>query len=237
MTPNAVTFDLDGTLLDYRRSPGEILAVAFDSAGVDPLFPVTAYFDRFDEFNDRTDRMGELRAECFAALAEDRGHDPDIGRAVAAAFADARDHANVEWCPGAEPLLDALDRGGVPWAVVTNGPRDAQSEKLSAVGLDRRADAVVYAGHDTPAKPDREPFVRALEALGADPADAAHVGDSHGTDVVGARAVGMGAVHVRDGTADGSEPAPDLRVETLEQVIEEGWPAPSSDRDPDYSSA
>lgn len=225
MTPEAVTFDLDDTIVSYRRSPGEVLAAAFEAAGVEPLFPVEAYYERFDEFNDRTDSMAELRSSCFAALAEERGHDPALGRRVADAFAAARDHRDVAWCSGAESLLDALEAAEVPTAVVTNGPRDAQSAKVEAVGLDGRADSVVYAGHDTAAKPDPEPFERALEPIGVDPADAVHVGDSRRTDVAGARAVGMGTVWV----SVGDDHDADRAVSSLAELCESGWPTATGD--------
>ncbi|QLG63367.1 HAD family hydrolase [Halorarum salinum] len=219
MNPSAVTFDLDDTLVDYRRSPGEVLAVAFEAAGVDPLFPVGAYYDRFDEFNERTDSMAELRASCFAALSEERGHDPALGRRVADAFAASRDHRNVAWRPGAESLLDALEAAGVPTGVVTNGPRDAQSAKVEAVGLDGRVDPIVFAGHDTAPKPDPEPFERALERLGVDPERAVHVGDSRRTDVAGACAAGMGTVWV----GEGDDHDADRGVRSLAELRRTGW--------------
>ncbi len=194
----AVTFDLDETLVAYRRSPGEVLSAAFDAVGVDPVFPVEAYADRFEEFNDRTDSMAELRAACFAALCEDRGRDPELGRSVARAFADERDHANVAWRPGARGLLDALDAHGTPYAVVTNGPPDAQAAKSRAVGVDDRAAEVVFAGHDAPAKPDPAAFEAGLSALGVVAGDSVHVGDSPESDAAGALAVGMEAVLVGD---------------------------------------
>ena len=218
MTPGAVTFDLDDTLVNYRRSPGTVLDDAFATVGVDPLFTVEAYVSRFDEFAEWTDSMAELRAECFAALADERGHDPALGREVAAAFAAARDHANVAWCPGAEALLDTLSSAGVPVAVVTNGPRDAQSAKVEAVGLDGRADCVVYAGHDTAAKPDPEPFERALREVGVAPADAVHVGDSRRTDLAGARRAGMRTVWV----GDGDDHDADRRVSSLSELRASG---------------
>jgi HAD superfamily hydrolase (TIGR01509 family) len=196
----AVTLDLDDTLVSYRRSPGELLGAAFDTVGVEPLFPVEAYYDRFEEFSEQTDSMTELRRECFATLATERGHDAETGRAVAAAFADERDHGNVEWCRGAERFLDALDERAIPYAVVTNGPPDAQRQKLDAVGLSERAETVVFAGDDCPAKPDPEPVERAVEILGADAARVVHVGDS-ASDVESAEAAGVGAVVVDGGGA------------------------------------
>ncbi len=196
----AVTLDLDDTLVSYRRSPGELLDAAFESVGVEPLFSVESYDDRFEEFSEQTDSMAELRRECFAALARERGYDAETGRAVAAAFADERDHGNIEWCRGAERFLDTLDERAIPYAVVTNGPPDAQRQKLDAVGLSERIETVVFAGHDCPAKPDPEPVERAVEILGADAASVVHVGDS-ASDVESAEAAGVGAVLVDGGGA------------------------------------
>lgn len=193
--PAGVTLDLDGTLVDYRRSPGELLAVAGDRVGVDPPFPVAAYYDRFEEFADRTGSMRELRRECFAALTAERGGDPETGRVLAEAFAAERDHSNVDWVPGAAALVDRLDDRGVPYAVVTNGPPDAQRQKLAAVRLDERVAAVVFAGHDCPAKPDPTPIRRGLSELGVAPARAVHVGDSE-TDREAARRADVRAVIV-----------------------------------------
>jgi len=219
-----VTFDLDDTLVSYRRSPGEVLSAAFDAVGVDPVFPVDAYYDRFAECNDRTDSMAELRAECFAALCVERDRDPGLGRAVAEAFADERDHANVAWRPGARTLLDALDARGVPYAVVTNGPPDAQSAKVGAVGLGDRAVQVVFAGHDAPAKPDAGAFEAGLSALAVDAAEAVHVGDSPESDAAGALDAGLGAVLVGD-----HEPMPPgaVRVPSLSALLD------PADDDPD----
>ena len=51
-------------------------------------------------------------------------------------------------------------------------------------------------------KPDRAVFVRALEAAGAEPGEALHVGDSVENDVEGARAAGLRALLLaRDGEA------------------------------------
>jgi FMN phosphatase YigB (HAD superfamily) len=213
----AATFDLDDTLVSYRRSPGEVLSAAFDAVGVDPVFPVEAYYGRFAEFNDRTDSMTDLRSECFAALCADRGRDPDLGRAVARAFADERDHANVAWRPGAPELLDALDDSGVPYAVVTNGPPDAQAAKARAVGVDDRAVDVVFAGHDAPAKPAAGAFEAGVSTLGVDAADAVHLGDLLESDAAGALAAGMDAVLVGD-----REPVPEkaVRVQSLRGLLE-----------------
>lgn len=217
----AVLFDLDGTLCRYRRSPGEVLAVAFERVGVDPLFEVEAYYDAFDRFAADADGMADLRERCFAALATERGHDPDRGRAVARAFAAERDHRDVVARPGALAALYRLsDRYAL--GVVTNGPRDAQTAKLDGLGRRGAFDAVVCAGETVPAKPAVDPFERALSALDVAPGETAFVGDSVETDVAGANAAGLRSVLVgTDGEADARATdarRPDYRVDGLDDL-------------------
>lgn len=192
-----VLFDLDDTLVEYRRSPGEVLAASFEAVGVEELFPVEAYYDRFEEFAEKTESMAELRAECFTALAADRGHDPDLGRAVAEAFDEERDQSNVELRPGVPETLDAL-AADHRLGIVTNGARDAQRRKIDAVGLHRWMETTVVAGDELPAKPSPAPFERALDALDARPETTVHVGDSLDSDVAGAAAAGLHSVWAAD---------------------------------------
>ena len=227
----AVLFDLDDTLVRYRRSSGQLLRESFDAVGVDPIFPVAAYYDRFREFAEKTDSVAELRRECFAALCADRGRDPEVGRRVAAAYADERDHRDVAWIAGARDVLDSLStryRVGV----VTNSPADAAAQKIDAAGVDEYAETVVFAGHDTPAKPATEPFDRALEALAVDPDRAVHVGDSPRSDVAGANAAGLRSVlFAADGEGRDGDPGspgdaqqtPDDRITSMSALASLSW--------------
>lgn len=224
---DAVLFDLDGTLVRYARPPGELLSVAFERVGVEPLFQVSAYYRCYERRVDRHASIEDLRAACFAALAAERGHPPALGRAVAAAFADERDHSNVEPCSGARRVLTTLAET-YRVGVVTNGAREPQRTKLSASGLDRWVETTVVAGQDTPSKPAVEPFERALDALDTAPERAVHVGDSPDTDVRGATAAGLDSVLVdpdgpdRDDT-DTGEPSPTYRVTALRELLSVPW--------------
>ena len=226
-TIRAVLFDLDNTLVRYRRSSGTLLRESFDAVGVDPIFPVEAYYDRFRKFADRTDSVAELRRECFAALCADRGRDPEVGRQVAEIYADERDHRDVAWLPGARDVLDSFStryRVGV----VTNSPTDAARQKIDAAGVEEYAETVVFAGHDTPAKPATEPFHRALDALAVDPDRAVHVGDSHRSDVAGANAAGLRSVlFAADGEAQGddggAQQTPDDRITSMSALASLSW--------------
>ena len=212
---DAVLFDVDDTLCRYRRSGAALLAAAFDRAGHEPFITAEEYHDRYPEFVDDSDSMRDLRAQCFAAIADEKGYDPSVGRRVAAAYADERDHGNVEPQPGVDEALSALS--DLPLGVVTNGAPAMQSAKLAALGLGEAFDVVVHGGYDAPAKPSPEPFHQALSSLDASPGRTYHVGNSLSSDVAGARAAGVRAVWLADGTAR-PEPEPDHTVDALADV-------------------
>jgi putative hydrolase of the HAD superfamily len=224
----AVLFDLDNTLVRYRRSSASLLRESFDAVGVDPVFPVAAYYDQFRRFADRTDSVAELRRECFAALYADRGRDPEVGRRVAEIYAEERDHRDVAWVAGARDVIDSFStRYRV--AVVTNSPADAARQKIDAAGVDTYAETVVFAGHDTPAKPATEPFHQALDALAVAPDRAVHVGDSHGSDVAGANAAGLRSVlFAADGETQSDDDSdeqhrPDDRITSMSALTSLPW--------------
>ncbi len=216
----AICFDLDNTLVRYERSPGELLQTTFDQLELEPIFSVEQYYARYDEFAERCDSMDELRAECFATLAAENGYESQLGRDIAETFSEERDQSNVELVPFADRLLDELSREH-QLAIVTNGAVDAQQQKINAVNLEQWIDTVVIAGHDTPPKPDPEPFNHAVQSLNSTPTTTVHVGDSLETDIAGATASGLRSVWVSESNeTQGFEPT--YRVDSLEYM----WPLP-----------
>ncbi|WP_049926005.1 HAD family hydrolase [Halopiger goleimassiliensis] len=217
----AVTLDLDGTLVRYRRTPGEVLRTSYERLGIEPLFSVEEYYARYDEFAAKHESMAAMRSDCFATLAAENGFDRDLGREVAAAFDEVRDQSNVERRPGVERVLDALAET-YRLGIVTNGTADAQRRKIDAAGLERWTDAVVVAGAQGAPKPAPDPFERALTALEATPEMAVHVGDSLETDVVGANRAGLDSAWLSDGTDPGAH-EPTYRLDELGDLVPEPW--------------
>lgn len=223
MTPpvEAVLFDIDDTLCEYRRTGADVLSVAFDRAGVDPFFTVEEYVDRYREFTDESEDIRDLRERCFSTFATEQGLDPDVGRAVADFYADERDHTNVAVRDGVRETLDRL-HGKLPLAVVTNGSPEMQSVKLNALGLTDRFETIVHAGYDAPAKPAPEPFHVALDRLETLPERAVHVGNSLASDVAGAHAAGLRSVWLANGTAN-PDPEPHYVLDSMRDLTEPPW--------------
>ena len=118
-------------------------------------------------------------------------------------------HENFFLYDDALPTLAELRRHGLRIGLVSNGQRDLD-EFARHHGLD--VDACVGSLRHGHVKPHRSIFDAALEALAAEPQDAAMVGDSYADDIEGARALGMRAILLdRDGLHVGE---PD-RIDTL----------------------
>lgn len=222
-TIDGVLFDLDDTLCAYRRPSAAVLATAFERTGVEPCFSVEDYFRVFDDHVEPGWTIDRLREDCFAALAEQRGVDPDHGRAVARAYADERDHREVSCLPGAREALEAL-AGSHRIGLVTNGSPDMQAEKLDALGLADAFETIVHGGHDAPSKPSPEPFHLALDSLSVEPERAVHVGNSLEADVAGATAAGLRAAWLAGTTeADPGDHAPDYVLDSLSALAAPPW--------------
>lgn len=216
----AVLFDLDGTVWEYRRPGAELLALAFAEAGVEPCFDMDDYVRLIDEYVEDCHTDAELRRRTFAALTAERLGDPAAGRAVADVYSRERDYRNVRALPGIREAVATLgERYRV--AAVTNNSPEAQQPKLRELDLADAFERIVYAGLETPAKPDPAPFRAALAVLDVPPGRAVHVGDL-AADVAGATAAGLSSVFVGESLPDDC-PSPTYVVDTPADLVD---PAP-----------
>lgn len=88
------------------------------------------------------------------------------------------------------PVLDELDRLGIPFGAVSNNVHDYQRAKLDKAGLQRVA-ALVGIDAVGVAKPDPAIFLEGARRLGTDPAFTLYVGDNPVVDAQGADAAGL----------------------------------------------
>lgn len=219
---DAVLFDLDDTICAYRRPRDEVLSVAFDRTGVEPFFSIEDYYAVWNDHTVPGEGKDAQIEASFVALAEKRGVHADIGRRVARAYADERDHRNVACLPGArEALAELADTYRI--GLVTNGAPDMQATKLGALGLGDVFETLVHGGHDAPSKPAPEPFHLALDDLGVDPGRAVYVGDSLESDVAGAHAAGIASIWVAPDDGADPDPRPDYSVSSLQQLVPPPW--------------
>ncbi|WP_372527026.1 phosphoglycolate phosphatase [Piscinibacter sp.] len=180
-TIDAVFFDLDGTLID---SAPDLAGAANDlraSLGL-PAMPLERFRPMVGsgargmigvafDVGPQDARFSELREE-FLHRYEQR------------MTRETRVFASVL------PLLDALERQGRRWGVVTNKAARFTDPLVRSLGLHERA-ATVIAGDTTPhSKPHPAPLLEAARRVGLAPARCMYVGDDV-RDVQAGQAAGM----------------------------------------------
>jgi putative hydrolase of the HAD superfamily len=105
--------------------------------------------------------------------------------------------ADLEVAPGLEPCLRTLRAKGVPLGIVCDvglTPSLTLRVRLERLGVLDAFDAWSFSDETGVFKPAPEAFLAALDPLGVDPRDAAHIGDNERTDIAGANALGMVSV-------------------------------------------
>lgn len=120
--------------------------------------------------------------------------------AVAEAFLTAGRGAKLELAPDIRPCLETLNERGLRLGIVcdvgfTGG--ELLREFLDREGLLGHFSGWAFSDEVGHYKPAPQIFEAALGGLGAEPGDAAHVGDLRRTDIAGAAAIGMTTVRYR----------------------------------------
>jgi putative hydrolase of the HAD superfamily len=123
-------------------------------------------------------------------------------------FEEASHTGQVAALPGARRLLAALTRAGMPCVLVCDTgltPGRVVRRLLDAHGLLEHLAVQSFSDEVGAPKPDRRPFLVAIEPFDVTPPEVMHVGDLRRTDVAGARALGMRSVRIRARHDDLSE--------------------------------
>jgi phosphoglycolate phosphatase len=212
--PEAVVFDLDGTLIDSVGDITDALNGALAKEGL----------ETFSEAELRLMVGGGARVLIERAL-KARGLSEDAGLAqrLHASFMDIYKSASVARTtvyPHGRELLSELRRDGAKLAICTNKPQGITEDVLAKLELRQFFQAVVGATDALPRKPNPDMLLAALAALGAEPSEAVMIGDSS-NDVGTARAAGVPVVAVSFGytRTPAHELGADIVVDSLSEVI------------------
>ncbi|MCI4331975.1 MAG: HAD family hydrolase [Thermoplasmata archaeon] len=198
----AVFFDLDDTLFDHSRTAARALGRLRSTVPALRAREAREVARRYGELLDeiypsvlagRTTHE-RARVERFSRLLEWAGHPVDRKEAELLSTDYRRQYQELRVpVAGARQMLDALPRS-LTIGIVSNNHQSEQVEKLEAIGLAGRFDFVLTSERAGYAKPDPRIFHAALAEAGASAGEAVMVGDSWGSDVVGARAAGLPVV-------------------------------------------
>ncbi|MDY6829710.1 MAG: HAD-IA family hydrolase [Pseudomonadota bacterium] len=212
--PQAVLFDLDGTLLDTAPQFVQCLhQLLEEQPGVHPATDAAVRACV-------SEGAAALIKLTYGAGAEVER--PDLLQRLLALYA-ADPISRTHPFPGTAQLLEWLDGSGTLWGIVTNKPRRFTEPLLAGVaGRLRSTPAVVVCGDDLrESKPHPQPLLHALHQIAIEPQAAVYVGD-HRRDVEAGRAAKLYTVAAAYGYIGFDEEvaswAADLTIDSLDQL-------------------
>ena len=179
-----VLFDLDGTLLDTAPDLGLALNMQRERHGLPPLpqdtiRPYASHGSKgllsvgFSLTQEHVN-FGDMREEYLAIYDEVMTQSPEL-------------------FDGIQELLEAIERKGLRWGIVTNKPRRFTGPILKKTGLDSRAACVVCGDDAARAKPHPDTLLKACELTGRRVDECLYVGDAE-RDIQAGKAAGMRTV-------------------------------------------
>ena len=189
--PEALIFDLDGTLVDTVQARIDAWRQALGEAG----FPVSR-----EQLAPLIGVDGKRLARQVAAAAGKPIDDhmaEEIDRTCGEIF--ERLNRSPSPLPGVRELVDALEQRGIRWAIATSSRKEQVAASVEALGLSREP-TIVDGSHVEHAKPEPDLLLLGAQRLEVDPGRCWYVGDST-WDMVAAVAAGMIAIGVTAGSA------------------------------------
>jgi HAD superfamily hydrolase (TIGR01509 family) len=201
----AVTFDFWHTLV--AEHPGTLRRMQLDqwrrllaAAGQprDRAELETAFAKNWQRFEEHwwTNTGQYTPTDSVMFITEELGVDitDELRNALIDAYRVVGEAAELEVAPGLETCLRSLRDAGVRLGIVcdvglTSSP--TLRTRLERLGVLESFDSWSFSDETGVFKPAAEAFQAALDPLGVDPRDAAHIGDNERTDIAGANALGM----------------------------------------------
>jgi HAD superfamily hydrolase (TIGR01509 family) len=189
--PQAIIFDLDGTLVDTVETRIQAWLAVFAETGI----PATR--DQVAPLIGSDGRRLAREVARAAGITLAPGADEEIDQRSGEIYQGI--NRNPIPLPGVRELLVELDRRGIPWAIATSSRAAQVTASVAALAL-ARPTRVVDGSHVEHAKPAPDLLLLAASELDVAPIGAWYVGDST-WDMLAAVAAGMHAVAVTAGAA------------------------------------
>jgi phosphoglycolate phosphatase len=219
--PQAVLFDLDGTLIDSAPD----LAAAVDATLLQLELPPAGETNVRQWIGNGAAMLVRRALAHAQACVVESLPDADVQAALELFFqhyARLCVHSTTVYA-GTETALCALQEQGVAMACVTNKPAQFTAQLLQHLGLARYFPVAVSGDTLAVKKPDPAPLLAAANGLGVNLARCVMVGDS-ATDVQAARNAGIPVVAVSYGYTRGLGAAAlgaNAVVDNLVQLLKE----------------
>jgi len=188
--PDAVVFDLDGTLVDTVETRIAAWLETFEEVGLPATREILVPLIGLD---------GRRLAREVAALAG-KPIDFDRSEAIDKLSGEIYERRNTDPrpLPGVHEVVKAIEARRLKWSIATSSRKDQVATSVNALGLPHEP-SIVDASHVEHAKPEPDLLLRAAEELDRDPGRCWYAGDST-WDVDEAVAAGMIPIGVTAGS-------------------------------------
>lgn len=209
--PDAIFFDLDGTLLDTAPD----LTAAMNEVLRELARPTLTSAQLIPFISAGTEGMlkGALH------LTSSDPNYPLYKKKFLDYYAALPEHHTVMF-PGISEILQQLQIQNVPWGIVTN--KQHHLAKLHIARFALLADNPCLIGGDTAskAKPHPEPLWAACKILNVEPARSIFIGDAH-VDILAGKAAGMKTIAVRYGYHSPQDPIEHWQADAIVSTPQE----------------
>lgn len=166
--PEAVLFDLDGTLLDtapdFHWVINQLLA--------EHSLPAQPY----SELRKHVSNGANAMLKAAFKLNDDDCKLPSLNQQMLNLY-DQHLAIDSQFFPGIESLLKTLENEHIPWGVVTNKPERFTAPILSALQLNIRSASTICPDHVNKTKPDPEALLLACRQIQVTPQNCIYIGD------------------------------------------------------------
>lgn len=204
-TPEAVLFDLDGTLLDTAPDFIRVVNQQRILHKLDALAPnlireavsngaralIKLAFDLEEDDDNFVERHTELLALYEESIAKE-----------------------TVFFPGIDLFLKQLEEKSIPWGIVTNKPSRFTLPLLERLRLNDRCSVTVCPDDVTHSKPHPEPLFLACNELNCSPDRSLYIGD-HERDIEAGRSAGMITIAARYGYIDTPDRVDDWKADLI----------------------
>ena len=194
-TPEAILFDLDGTLIDTAPDFFRTLNIQRALYGLDSI----AFKSVRKTVSDGARALIRLSFD----ITEDHPDFELLRQEMLTIYLDqlAVDSRLFE---GFDDVLEAMEARGIRWGIVTNKPRIYSERLLEQLGLSKRTATLICPEDVKKTKPHPEPLFKAADLMETMIDDIWYVGD-HGRDIEAGKRAGMKTIAAAYGYAPSAE--------------------------------
>ncbi|WP_274648473.1 HAD family hydrolase [Paenibacillus humicola] len=233
MRPKAILLDMDDTIISYDHGIDLDLCwkrvcsrhLRLDDARIGELITEIKRHAKWywsDPERHRTGRLDldKARTEIVAsALRLASIHEPAASRRIAVDYGVERDH-EIQPYPGAVETLRQLRDKGFRLALLTNGAKLPQRNKIERFGLAPFFDCILIEEEFGAGKPDERIYLHALDRLGAAADETWMVGDNYEWEIAAPQKLGIKGIWINPKRL--GHPSPELpyrTVSTLSDIL------------------